>query len=91
MLEFDLEYQKELCELHDYPLALDKIEIKRQCCLNINQKFFVMCLFMKLATLLETRIKTKKASRIRIQSVTRVKNIEFNTQERIEAEKWRQK
>ena len=50
-----------------------------------------MCLFMKLATLLETRIKTKKASRIRIQSVTRVKNIEFNTQERIEAEKWRQK
>ena len=31
VLEVDLEYQKELHELHnDYPLALDKIEIKRE-------------------------------------------------------------
>ena len=31
VLEFDLEYPKELCKLHnDYPLAADKIEIKRE-------------------------------------------------------------
>ena len=31
VLEDDLEYSKELCELHnDYPLAPDKIEIKRE-------------------------------------------------------------
>ena len=31
VLEVDLEYPKELRELHnDYPLALDKIEIKRE-------------------------------------------------------------
>ena len=31
VLEFDLEYPKELQELHnDYPLAPDKIEIKRE-------------------------------------------------------------
>ena len=31
VLEVDLEYPKELCELHnDYPLAPDKIEIKRE-------------------------------------------------------------
>ena len=31
VLEVDLEYPKELQELHsDYPLALDKIEIKRE-------------------------------------------------------------
>ena len=31
VLEVDLEYSRELCELHnDYPLALDKIEIKRK-------------------------------------------------------------
>ena len=30
-LEFDIEYQKELCKLHnDYPLAPDKIEIKKE-------------------------------------------------------------
>ena len=31
VLEFDLEYPKELHELHNgYPLATDKIEIKRE-------------------------------------------------------------
>ena len=31
VLDIDLEYQKDLRELHnDYPLALDKIEIKRE-------------------------------------------------------------
>ena len=30
VLEVDLEYPKELRELHDYPLAPDKIEIKRK-------------------------------------------------------------
>ena len=36
-LEADLEYPKELKELHyDYPLAPDKIEIKKKCCVTIN-------------------------------------------------------
>ena len=37
VLEIDLEYPKELCELHnDYPLAPDKIEIKIEM-LSIDQ------------------------------------------------------
>ena len=36
VLEVVLEYSKELRELHIYPLAPDKIEIKKTCCLNIN-------------------------------------------------------
>ena len=37
ILEIDLEYPKELRELHnDYPLAPDKIEIKGHFCSNIN-------------------------------------------------------
>ena len=37
VLEIDLEYPKELCELHnDYPLAPDKIEIKTEM-LSIDQ------------------------------------------------------
>ena len=37
VLQVDLEYPKELQELHnDYPLAPHKIEIKRECCLSIN-------------------------------------------------------
>ena len=35
VLEVDLEYPKALRELHnDYPLAPDKIKIKKECCLN---------------------------------------------------------
>ena len=35
--EVDLEYPKELRELHnDYPLAQNKIEIKEKCCSTIN-------------------------------------------------------
>ena len=30
VIEVDLEYPKKLHESHDYPLALDKIEIKRE-------------------------------------------------------------
>ena len=37
VLEIDLEYPKELCELHnDYPLAPDKMEIKKEM-LSIDQ------------------------------------------------------
>ena len=37
ILEIDLEYPKELHQLHnDYPLYLDKIEIKERCCLVIS-------------------------------------------------------
>ena len=37
LLEVDLEYPKELPELHNnYPLAPDKIEIRKERCLNIN-------------------------------------------------------
>ena len=37
VFEVDLEYPKELRELHnDYPLALDEIEIKKRCYLSIN-------------------------------------------------------
>ena len=39
VLEVDLEHPKELCELHnDYPLALDKIEIKRKMSSNYQLK-----------------------------------------------------
>ena len=39
VLEVDLEYSKELCELHnDYPLAPDKIEIKREMLSNYLPK-----------------------------------------------------
>ena len=37
VLEVDLEYLKELRELHNnYPLAPDKMEIKKKCCLITN-------------------------------------------------------
>ena len=37
VLEVDLEYSKELRELHnDYTLAQDKCEIKEKCCLSIK-------------------------------------------------------
>ena len=38
VLEFDLDYPKELRELHnDYPLAPNKKEMKKKkCCLSIN-------------------------------------------------------
>ena len=37
VLEIDLGYPKELCELHNFdPLAPEKVEIKRKCCLYIN-------------------------------------------------------
>ena len=37
VLEVVLEHSIELRELHnDYPLAPDKIEIKKTCCLNMN-------------------------------------------------------
>ena len=37
VLQTDLEYPKELHELHNnYPLALDKLEIKKTCCLSIK-------------------------------------------------------
>ena len=37
VLKTDLEYPKELHELHNnYPLALDKLEIKKTCCLSIK-------------------------------------------------------
>ena len=37
VLQFDLKYSKKICELHnDYPLAPDRIEIKRKICLVIN-------------------------------------------------------
>ena len=36
-LESDLQYPKELWELHNgYPLAPDKIEINNACCLSIT-------------------------------------------------------
>ena len=39
VLEFDLEHPKELCELHkDYPLAPDKIEIKKDMLPNYQLK-----------------------------------------------------
>ena len=43
-----------------------------------------MCFIMKIATLFETKIKTKKnTSRVRIQSITMVTTyIEFNTQKK---------
>ena len=38
VLEVDLEYPKALRELHnDYPLAPDKIKIKKECFLNTTQ------------------------------------------------------
>ena len=36
VLEVDLEYSNELCELHDYLLAPEKIKSKKKCCLVIN-------------------------------------------------------
>ena len=37
VLQVDLEYLKELQELsNDYPVAANKIEIKKKCCLSIN-------------------------------------------------------
>ena len=44
VLDVDVEYPKELRELHnDFSLVPDKIEIKKKCCLIINSK----CFFLK--------------------------------------------
>ena len=45
VLEADLEYPKELRELHnDYPLAPDKMKSKEKFCLTTNQKLVKFCL-----------------------------------------------
>ena len=42
VLEVDLKYPKELRKLcNDYPLALDKIEIKKENCLIVNQRLLI--------------------------------------------------
>ena len=41
VIETDLEYQKELHELYDDPLALDKIEIKSEIWLSIKNCWFM--------------------------------------------------
>ena len=42
VLEVDLEYPKELCELHkDYPLAQDQKETTRKTCLVLNSRFMI--------------------------------------------------
>ena len=113
ILKADLEYLKELSELHnDCPLAPDKIEIKREMLSNYQLKiadFYnipignvkklvhsfidkekVCAALWELATLLETRIKTKKNTLcIRIQSITMAKAICWiqHTHKKIEAEK----
>ena len=117
VLEINVEYPKELLKLDNgYPLAPDKLEIKRKMLpeyqLKIadlynlptgNVKKLVPNHFDKgkyvihyenLQLYLRLGLKLKKnASRIRIQSITMVKKayIEFNTQKRIEAEKYNDK
>ena len=47
VLEVDLEYQKELQELHnEYPLAPDKIEIKREMHLSVLLIYTIFLLVM---------------------------------------------
>ena len=46
VLEVDLEYPKELRDLHnDYPLAPDKIDIKKNSCSVINYRLLVKIIF----------------------------------------------
>ena len=89
-LTVDLEYPKELRELHnDYPLASDKIEIKRAILSNYQLKIadlynitmgyvkkLVPSLFDKEKYwLLKIRLRLKSASSIRIQSRSMAKAI----------------
>ena len=47
VLEIDLEYPKELQELHsDYPLVPDKIEVKEKFCLSINWRLLIYTVFL---------------------------------------------
>ena len=76
---------------NDYPLAPDKLEIKREVLSDYQPKITELCNIPigKLTTLRKTRSNSKKIHRIKTQSITMVKTIyiEFNTQKRVEAEK----
>ena len=110
VLEADLEYPKELCELHsDYLLVPDKIEIKRELLSNFHVKIpdfynipiadvkkFVSKIFVKekyvphyenLQLYLRLELKFKKVHRVLEfnQSQWLKPNVEFYTQERVEA------
>ena len=46
VLEADLEYPKELCELNnDYSLVLDKKKSEKKCCLAINKRLQIFIIF----------------------------------------------
>ena len=94
-LEADLEYPKELRKLHnDYPLASDKIEIKREILsVKLVPNFFdkekYVLRYENLKLYLRLGLKLKKIHRILEfnQSQWLKQYIEFNTQKRTEAEK----
>ena len=94
-LEVDLEYPKELRKLHnDYPLASDKIEIKREILsVKLVPNFFdkekYVLRYENLKLYLRLGLKLKKIHRILEfnQSQWLKQYIEFNTQKRTEAEK----
>ena len=47
VLEVDLEYPKELQELHnDFSLAPDNIEIKEKYCMSIGQRLLIYTIFL---------------------------------------------
>ena len=47
VLEVDPEYPKELCELHnDYPLAPDKIEIKKETLSKYQLRLLIFIIFL---------------------------------------------
>ena len=98
VLEIDLEYPKELCELHnDYPLAPDKLEMKKEMLPKYQQMisdFFnspisnvkellpnyfcrgkYLLHYENLNLYLRVELRLKKASCIRIQTITIAKTI----------------
>ena len=115
VLEIDLEYPKELCELHnDYPLAPDKLEMKKEMLPKYQQMisdFFnspisnvkellpnyfcrgkYLLHYENLNLYLRLELRLKKASCIRIQTITIAKTIYWiQTKKNRSRRKWRQR